>query len=435
MRPNPTALFALALALVPSAQAGSVDNRNNNSAEYIRNVSRNAATEGADVSIYNPAGAVKLEDGLHLSIANQTFSKFNQHSFKSTATAPTESYTSDIVSPFYPTAFAAYKKGAWAGFMAYSYPGGGGELDYKKGSATTFLIESNLRTTLPTALHADAYLRSIYYGGTLGGSYAPKDWVSVSLAARTIYARTDINVDAGKDFPPGNTSKVIDHMEEARGYSGVLGVDFFPTPEWILAVRYETVTPLEWEVQKSNLNLDNVIKDATTRNGYIAKLRSVLRAPGSKFDRDLPAVLGLGAGWKFLPGLRADLSANVYFNSSADWDGKEDLHDNGQEYALGLDWTVPTLPLQLSASGQFTITGADQASYQVENPSLNSYVVGLGGRYVVAKKVGISLGWVGNFAIDDKADLAMLDTPTYKPTADEKKRVLVYAVGLDYHVF
>jgi len=427
MRPNPAAIFALGLAMVPSARAGSVDNRNNNSAEYIRNVSRNAATEGADVSIYNPAGAVKLEDGLHLSIANQTFSKFNQHSFKPTPTAATETYTSDIVSPFYPTAFAVYKKGAWAGFIAYSYPGGGGELDYEKGAATTFLLEANLRTA---GLNADTYLRSVYYGGTLGGSYAPKDWVSVSLAARAIYARTDINVDAGKDFPPGNTSKIIDHMEEARGYTGMLGVDFFPAPEWILALRYETETPLEWEVQKSNLNLDNVIKDATTRNGYIAKLRGVLRAPGSKFDRNLPAVLGLGAAWKFMPGLRADLSANVYFNSNADWDGKENLHDNGQEYALGLDWTVPTLPLQLSASGQYTITGADQASYMVENPSLNSYVIGLGGRYVVANRLGISLGWVGNFAIDDKADFALLNT-----TADLKKRVLVYAVGLDYHLF
>jgi long-chain fatty acid transport protein len=347
MRHIPAAILVLGLA-VPSARAGSVDNRNNNSAGYIRDVSRNAATEGADVSIYNPAGAVKLEDGLHLSIDNQTVAKFNQHSLKTSPSSATETFTSDIVSPLYPTAFAVYKKGPWAGFMAYSYPGGGGELDFKKGSATTFLLESNLRTA---GLNADAYLRSVYYGFTLGGSYAPKDWYSVSLAARTIYARTDINVDAGKDFPPGNTSKVIDHMEEARGYTGVFGADFFPTPEWILAVRYEAVTPLEWKVQKSSLNLDNVIKDATTRNTYINSLRTVLRAPGTKFDRDLPAVLGLGAGWKFLPGWRADLSANVYFNTQADWDGKENQHDNGQEYALGMEWAAPALPLQLSASG------------------------------------------------------------------------------------
>ena len=419
--------LSLGLALVPSARAGSVDNRNNNSAEYIRNVSRNAATEGADISIYNPAGTAALEDGLHLSIANQTVAKYNQHSLKPSPSSAAESYTSDIVSPLYPTAFAAYKKGPWAGFMAFSFPGGGGELDYEKGSATTFLLESNLRVA---GLDADTYLRSVYYGFTLGGAYAPKDWVSVSLAARAVYARTDITVDAGKAFPPGNTSKLIDHLEEARGYTGMLGVDFFPAPEWILALRYEAVTPLEWEVQRSNLNLENVIKDATTRNGYIARLRGVLRAPGSKFDRDLPAVLGLGAGWKFMPGLRADLSANVYFNSDADWDGKEDQHDYGHEYAAGLEWAAPSLPLRLSASGMYTVSGADQASYQVENPALDSYTLGLGGRYVVANRLGITLGWVGNFAIEDKADFALLNT-----TADLKKHVLVYALGIDYHLF
>lgn len=429
MRQNSAAVLALGLALVPSARAGSVDNRNNNSAEYIRNISRNAATEGADVSIYNPAGAVKLEDGLHLSISNQTFSKFNQHSLKPTPTSPTQTYTSDIVSPLYPTAFAVYKKGPWAGFMAYSYPGGGGELDYKKGSATTLLLQPNLQAMSPSRV-PDVYLRSVYYGLTVGGGWAPKDWVSVSLAARTIYARTDISVDADTSLPPRNTSKLIDHMEEARGYSGVFGADFFPTPAWILAIRYETAVPLKWTVRKSELNLDAVINDSTTRNQYVSSLRQVLREPGSKFDRDLPAVLGLGVGWKFMPGLRADLSANIYFNTLADWDGKEDQHDNGQEYALGLEWTAPALPLQLSASGQYTITGADQASYQVENPSLNSYVIGLGGRYVVAKRFGITLGWVGNFAIADKADFPLLKT-----TADEKKHVFVYALGFDYHAF
>ena len=429
MRLNPAAILALGLVVVPSARAGSVDNRNNNSADYIRDVSRNAATEGADVSIYNPAGAVKLEDGLHLSIDNQTVAKFNQHSLKPTSTQPTQTYTSDIVSPFYPTAFAVYKKGPWAGFMAYSYPGGGGELDFKKGSATTLLLQPNLQAMTPSR-EPDVYLRSVYYGFTAGGSWAPKDWVSVSLAARTIYARTDITVDADTSLPPGNTSKLVDHMEEARGYSGVLGADFFPTPAWTLAIRYEAAVPLEWEVQKSNLNLESVIKDPALRNQYIGSLRQVLRAPGSKFNRDLPAVLGLGAGWKFMPGLRADLSANVYFNSQADWDGKENEHDNGQEYSAGLEWTAPVLPLQLSASGQYTISGADQASYQVENPALDSYTIGLGGRYVVAKRFGISLGWAGAFYIDDKADFALLNT-----TANEKKRALVYAVGFDYHAF
>jgi long-chain fatty acid transport protein len=370
---------------------------------------------------------VKLPDGLALSISNQTIAKYNQHSLAPSATAQKIAYTSDILSPFYPTAFAVYKKDNWAGFAAFSFPGGGGELDYKKGSATTYLLETNLQAQ---RLNADVYLRSIYYGFTLGGSYAPRPWVSASLSARTVYARTDITVDAGKDFPPQNTSKLIDHMEEARGYSGVASVDFFPGADWILAVRYEALMPLRWEVRKSDLNLEGVIRDPGTRQDYVSQLRQVLREPGQKFDRDLPAVLGLGAGYLILPSLRADLSMNVYFNTQADWDGKENQHDDGYEFAAGLEYTADRLPLKLSASGQYTITGANRASYQIENPALDSYSIGLGGRYGLGRNFGITLGWTGNFALADKADFPPLAT-----TADLKKHVLVYALGLDYHLF
>ncbi len=423
---------AFILSLMSSAFAGSVDNRNNNSADFIRNVSRNAATEGADISIYNPAGAVMMEDGLHLSLSNQTVAKFNQHSLSPTQTASKVTYQSDIVSPVYPTAFAVYKKGLWAAFTAFSFPGGGGELEYTHGSATTFLIQTNLRTQ---GLNADAYLRSIYYGGTLGGSYLLRPWVSVSAAARTIYARTDITVDGGKDFPPGNTSKIIDHMEEARGYTGVFGADFFPLPALTLGIRYEAVTPLNWEVQKSNINMETVIKDKTTREGYIAKLRAVLRAPGQTFDRDLPAVLGLGAGYRIIPALRADLSMNVYFNSQADWDGKEDLHDDGYEFALGAEYAATGIPLKASMSGMYTISGADQHAYNVENPALDSYTLSGGARYGIGKRFGVTAGWAGNFAIEDKADFPLLSTPTYSPTADLEKRVLIYSLGVDYRFF
>lgn len=428
MRNRVPPLLALALACAPAARAGSVDNRNNNSADYIRDLSRNAATSGGDASIYNPAGTVKLEDGLTLSLSNQTVAKFNEHTLAPSATAQKIRYQSDIVSPFYPTAFAVYKRDAWAAFAAFSFPGGGGELDYEKGSATTYLLQTNLQTQQYRA--PDVYLRSIYYGFTMGGSYAPQPWVSASLAARAIYARTDITADTKSlKSPPDPKIKLIDHMEEARGYSGVAGLDFFPAPDWTLALRYEAQVPLRWEVQRSDLDIDNVIKDQGTRDDFVARLRGVLREPGTKFDRDLPAVLGLGAAYRILPVLTASLSMNVYFNSQADWDGKEDQHDDGYEFAGGLEYAAANLPLRLSLSGQYTITGADRASYQIENPALDSYTIGLGGRYGIGSRFGITLGWAGNFALEDKADF-----PPFPP-ADLKKHVLVYALGLDYRFF
>jgi long-chain fatty acid transport protein len=425
---NPASLIRHSLAapmiLAGILHAGSVDNRNNNSADYIRSLSRNAATQGGDIVIYNPAGAVRLDDGLLVSLNNQTVAKFNRH----TLDRPPTSYESDIISPIYPTGFAVYKRDDWAAFGGFSFPGGGGELEYQKGSATVFPIETNLKTRTPVQ-HADAYLRSLYYGGTLGGAYAIKDWISVSLAARVIYARTDVIVDAGVDLPPANTSKVINHMEEARGVGGVLGVDAFPIPGLILGLRVEGPTSLEWEVQRSSLNLDSVIKDPATRNGYVARLRQVLRAPGEKFQRDLPANIGLGVGYTWLPRLRTDLSFNYYFNTLADWDGKEDQHDDGWEASVGAEFRI-TSQFKASAGAQYTVTGAKPESYQIENPALDSYTLGFGVHYDMSPRLGVSGGFTANIAFDDS-----MPVPTLATTAELNKYVLVTAVAIEYRAF
>ncbi|MDB5106426.1 MAG: rane protein involved in aromatic hydrocarbon degradation [Fibrobacteres bacterium] len=415
---------ALTLAFAPGIRAGSVDNRNNNSADYIRSVSRNAATDGGDVAIYNPAGTVRLQDGLLVSLNNQTVAKYNRHKL----IKPDVGYESNIVSPLYPTGFAVYKRDNWAAFGGFSFPGGGGELDYAEGSATVFPIQTNLQSRNPPQ-DADAYLRSLYYGGTVGGAYAISEKYSVSLAARVIYARTDITVDAGVDLPPRNSSKVVDHMEEARGVGAVLGFDAFPMPGLILALRLEGPTSLEWEVQRSTLNLESVIKDPNLRAGYTANLRQVLRTPGSKFQRDLPATIGLGAAYTFIPGLRADASFNYYMNTLADWGGIEDRHEDGWEAALGVEyaWT----PRILTSTGvQYTISGAGPDTYQIENPALDSYTLGIGGRFKATDRIGLSAGFAANITFDDDMPVTSLGT-----TAGLQKDVLVTAVAIEYRAF
>lgn len=412
-----------ALALAAQPHAGSVDNRNNNSAEYIRSLSRNAATDGADASIYNPAGTVRLEDGLSLSLSNQTIAKFNEHKL------PTNDFESDIVSPLYPTAFAVYKQDKWSAFGAFSFPGGGGELDYKEGSAAALFLQTNLSHFNPPR-DADVFLRSIYYGFTAGGAYAIGDKISVSLAARALYARTDASVETDTLLGPSRTGVLLDHMEEARGATGILGIDVFPMPGLTLGLRIEGPTSLEWEVTKSNLNLDSVLKDPGLRSVYVAGLRQVLRAPGTKFQRDLPANLGFGAGYEINAALRTEFSLNYYFNTLADWGGKEDEHDDGWETALSLQYKWKPIPLLTSAGVQYTKSGASASSYSVENPALNSWSIAAGGRYLLGERLGVNAGFTGNFAIDDDTRIANLGV-----TAHLEKHVLVYALGLEYRAF
>ena len=51
--------------------AGGADNKTNWSAEYIRTLNRNAATDSADIVMYNPAGVMEMADGLYANISGQ----------------------------------------------------------------------------------------------------------------------------------------------------------------------------------------------------------------------------------------------------------------------------------------------------------------------------------------------------------------------------
>jgi len=54
-----------------SLMAGGIDNRSNHSADYIRSLNRNAATDSADTVIYNPAGVMSMEDGTYIKLDAQ----------------------------------------------------------------------------------------------------------------------------------------------------------------------------------------------------------------------------------------------------------------------------------------------------------------------------------------------------------------------------
>ena len=60
------AVFLLVAALAASAQAGGIINKQNLSADYIRTLNRNAATDMADAAAFNPAGTAMMQDGFYV---------------------------------------------------------------------------------------------------------------------------------------------------------------------------------------------------------------------------------------------------------------------------------------------------------------------------------------------------------------------------------
>ena len=118
------------VSLASPLMAGGIVNKQNLSSEYLRTISRNAATDAADVTVYNPAGVMKMEDGIYGNLGLFYASKKYNNEIGGT------DYDSDEPS-LIPGLFALYKQDKWAGFFAFTIPGGGGKVDYKDGDATT----------------------------------------------------------------------------------------------------------------------------------------------------------------------------------------------------------------------------------------------------------------------------------------------------------
>ena len=63
------------LLMAGTAVAGGIINKMNQSADYLRSLNRNAATDYADIAVYNPAGIMQMEDGLYGKLDLMYFNK------------------------------------------------------------------------------------------------------------------------------------------------------------------------------------------------------------------------------------------------------------------------------------------------------------------------------------------------------------------------
>ena len=111
--------------------AGGIDNKHNWSAEWVRSLNRNAATDSADAVSYNPAGVMKMDNGFYLNITGQYALKEYKNTFLGT-----EYKTDDP--DFVPSLFALYKKDKWAAYGAVTIVEAGGKIDFENGDTTTF---------------------------------------------------------------------------------------------------------------------------------------------------------------------------------------------------------------------------------------------------------------------------------------------------------
>ncbi|MCX6578521.1 MAG: hypothetical protein NTV82_19300 [Candidatus Aminicenantes bacterium] len=447
----------LVLCCASMASAAIVTNFNQ-SAQYLRLLSRNASTD-LDAVYYNPAGLTQLKDGFHIALYNQTIMQektvVNQFIFLNDS-----KYIGKVNVPFYPNFYAVYKKGPLALSFGFGPNAGGGSADYGTGlpSFETQIasIPALLSSGMPTTKYsADIYFKgsSIYFGFQVNASYAFSDFFSAAYGLRYIYAAngyeghiksiqinptypalgwtgqmlaapTVFNTLAAL-YPPGHPNnlyylslavstgdKAVDAKQTGTALTQIFSLNVRPLKELNISARFEFNTNLE-------------VKNKTTKDD------TGMFPDGVISHNDIPAIFAIGVEYALMPQLRASFSYNLTFDKGAYWQGREQLVDsNSYDLAFSLEYDV-TKSITVSAGYLRTKYGLS-ADYQEDSSfELSSHAYGAGGRIRLGEKLDIDLG---GFLVNYQDFTKTIAYPSIGSFSEKYQQTTVgFSIGLGYH--
>jgi long-chain fatty acid transport protein len=468
-------LPVLALFTQPVLFAGSIDYLSNQSAKWIISLSKNAATDGADIANYNPAGTAFLPKGLYLDLSNQTLFKLYRNDDTKlrptlTGSSPTfgltdsdNTFKPEMLTLALPNLYAVYNFGQLgignlALFLQGGVTAGGGDLDWKDGTAGTTYALSGLKAGILGATTAQGSpvdlggitsqsfkASSIYYGVGLGGAYSfLDDSLSVSLGGRMVIPRRSFTLAASfASTSLGLSSLNAEYEYNALGFTPIIGFNARPIQGLTLAIRYEMETNLEFEYNEKNLSAGhaNPVLAETIRSAGAFLLESQGIQDGAQFNLNLPHIIAVGAEYQVNDALAVSLSGNVYLLSVADYgENTDDYFGIGYEIGLGTTYElIENLTLGLgfmyTESGAKDLYFTDSMLNASANPPLDSIAVGLGGTYTFKNGLDITLSSLYSHYLPRDFTVSMPSAagPLADITGTYKKDVIEIGIGVGFH--
>ncbi|OGD29034.1 MAG: hypothetical protein A2Y56_12060 [Candidatus Aminicenantes bacterium RBG_13_63_10] len=412
------AIAGMSLLVLSAAQASILTNTNQ-SAEYIRMLSRNASTE-IDAVYYNPAGLTRLKDGFHFSLNNQSI--FQKKTVESQFPGMNESkFVGNVSAPLFPSLFLAYKTGKLVFSFGFGPNSGGGSADFSKGLpsfewqlATVPTLMTYLMGTPVTAYRAGVAFKgsSMFLGYQLNAAYAVTDWMSVGLGGRLLscsnsYEGSIQNMEVyvaayGSWIPfpsaaapslPDLTDTQIKTEQTGTGFTPIISLNFLPMDGMNVSLKYEFKTKVE-------------LTNKTERDDL------GMFPDGQKVRSDLPAMMSLGVGYAIMPKLRAMLSFNHWCDKNIDWDGdysaaddKVNLKSNSWDFGIGVEYDLTDALLVSAGFLRTQMSPGDE--YQTDlRHELSSSTIGLGARYKLSDKFEVNIGGIYGFYDEYKEDVA-----------------------------
>jgi long-chain fatty acid transport protein len=424
------------VGLASSPQAGGIINKQNLSAEYIRTLNRNAATDMADAAVYNPAGTAMMQDGLYLKADAIYFLKDYSNQLPN-AIGPLNlgGGTLDSDEPsIIPGLFAVYKQNRWSVFFDVTIPGGGGEVNYNDGNARTTMLSlpgafGGLGTYLggpagnPTNINQSIEADSYYVGYSLGAAFKVFDSLSIGGGVRYVDAYQKFKGKAQGTTGPANSVDVkIERTDEAFNY--FLGLDWAPIRDLNIGLTYMSNTPLNFKADTKDTSPGQVV---STNVGW---------ADGTHEREDLPGYIGLGVSYFIIPGtLRIEPNFTYYLEQQANLEGPR-FQDSmpGNSYDMGV-----TLEYILNPQWRFSvgylrteIKGMDSVDLLPEAPELDANTIGLGLVWTPIERLDLTLSGLKVWYESVKTDANSSRAPG---GTEYDKDVWGVAFGIQYRFF
>ena len=464
-------IIVFIIAATQNELKANIDYLANQSADFYRTLSRNAATDAADIVNFNPAGTVFLKDGFHFNIANQTvYRLLYEMEYKG------QVFKSEKKVPILPSVFAVFKSGNVAVFGAFTIPAGGGSIHYKDGISLMpryipkvhdFAIETLTDTVVETIGFLNPpYWRGVvngymdfsgtevtfldgevkasvkYMAGTLGAAAKLTDTLSTAVAVRYMHAVKEMEGFATFNIDPAATQTGIptdplafvavpaavlivngkadilqnvelDATKTASGFGFIVGFNWQPLDSLNLAVRYETATTLKWKEK---------VKHGKDFAGMFVD--------GRQTRYDLPMLIGVGINFSPFSIITFTASFNYYFVTLADTandsyddvSGYDDDYGNPFDFAIG----VECRPFQWLTAGigyMYTNSTGNTDTYSDLDFDIVAHAFSGGIRITPWEFLSITIG--GNYVLYIEGHDATREV-TYNKSA------AAFAVGIEY---
>jgi len=467
------------LAFAQFALAGGILTNTNQSAQFVRTLSRNASTD-LDATYFNPAGLTQVEDGFHISISNQyiTQEKKIENDF---AMLNNSEFIGDVKAPLFPDFYAVYKKDKMAFSFGFGPNAGGGSAEYKNGLPGFEMLASMIVPTLQVSLamidlgieaatgqnpgfsnvtgyDMDMYLNgsSVYYGFQANAAYQLNDMISVAVGGRYISAVNtyeghlkDVTITApaayGGAQAPGDYLRLIASQVEAMDpatamlLSGTAAVLDEETGDKELDAKQTAsgITPIFCVnlalTEALNIGIKYEMETPLELVNETTKDVMEMFPDGEKYQANIPAILSTGISYDLTEAFNAAFSFTYYFDKETDNEGWKDeetgeslIESNTYEIGVGLQYAISE-QLAVSAGYQLTaISVADEYQSEMEH-ELSANTVGGGIRYKLNESIDLDLGALYAMYSEASVEIPQMYTETYNRSS------LAIVAGLGYH--